>query len=113
MRPEAAAPTNAPYGLVGGETVERICPKLPLDTSEVGLAKFGWLSRLKAFAPTPNRSRSPSLNVFVTERSVSKYIGPRNWLRTSLGNGPVPLNIWNWPALTQSSFGLPQAGCVG
>ncbi len=40
-RPETADPTNLPYGLVGGTTVDWIVPNCPLEMPFTGLAKFG------------------------------------------------------------------------
>src|SRR5947209_11217599 len=114
---EVAEPTNAPYGLVGGVTVERMVPNVGLEISKSGFAKFGWLKMLKKFAPTPKPTFSFSLNSFVICTSLFQNIGPRNWLRRWLPNVvrlviPVPgVAFANSAPVKQGWFGLSHVPC--
>jgi hypothetical protein len=52
IRPDAEEPSNDPYGLENGDTVEVIVPKVPDERLLTGKSKLGWFKTLKKLAPT-------------------------------------------------------------
>src|SRR5208282_495405 len=88
MRGELSPPKAAPSNPVGGEVVAVRAPK-PVSVSgrpgipatEVGRAKFGWLSQLKNWPSTRSVNRSLSANFLVTYKSLQVKSGPRSVLR--------------------------------
>src|ERR1700751_1651151 len=104
MRPDTAAPWKLPYGLLAGTTVFCIVPNVPLVMELSGFPKFGWLRMLYALAPIRNvRPLSVIRKLFLMERSVLKYPGPRKRLRATFPKSVCALVVANSEAVRHAN----------